>query len=312
MKYCVFLIRALVLMMPVMSPLMVAQNAPDQAATSVAVQPSSIRIGSGDLIDMTVFNVPEMSQHQRVDENGNYSVPLVGPVHLEGLTVQDAQKLIASKLDGGHYVREPSISLFISDFATQGASIMGEITKPGVYPVWGSRRLFDIIAAAGGVTARAGKIATISHRDNPDAPQSVAFRDGKAQDLDANPLIAPGDTIEVSKTGIVYVLGEVARPGGFPLENDQGLTLMKAVALAQGTTHTAKLGSARLVRNTVSGRKEIAVDLKSVMKGHSQDLILQADDILYVPNSFAKTLVERSLPGIVAATSTAVIYTEIR
>ena len=95
------------------------------------------------------------------------------------------------------------------------------------------------------------------------------------------------------------------------MENDQTLTLMKAVALAQGTSRTAKLGSARLVRNTTTGRQETAVNLKEVMKGHSPDLVLQPDDILYVPNSVAKTLVDRTLPGIVAAASTAVIYTQI-
>ena len=96
------------------------------------------------------------------------------------------------------------------------------------------------------------------------------------------------------------------------MENDQTLTIMKAVALAQGTTRTAKLGSARLVRNLTTGREETTVDLKAVMKGRSPDLVLHADDILYVPNSMAKTLVDRTLPAIVAATSTAVIYTQIQ
>ena len=126
----------------------------DSNVTTPPAQPQSqsLRIGSGDQLDMAVFNVPEMSQRQRVDENGDYPVPLVGPVHVAGLTLQNAQSLIASKLDGGHFVRQPSVSLFISDFATQGVSVMGEVTKPGVYPVWGERHLLDMIAAAGGVT----------------------------------------------------------------------------------------------------------------------------------------------------------------
>jgi polysaccharide biosynthesis/export protein len=318
MKYCSALIFGLALLLVAM-PFNLAQSVQtgtiaDASANTdpLPTQSMSLRIGSGDLLEMAVFNVPEMSQRQRVDENGNYSVPLVGPVHLGGLTLQEAQNLIASKLDDEHYVREPSVSLFISDFATQGVSVMGEVVKPGVYPVWGERRLLDMIAAAGGVTARAGKIASISHRNNPAAPQNALFTEGGAQDPDTNPLVAPGDTIIISKSGIVYVLGDVVRPGGFPMENDQTLTLMKAVALAQGTSRTAKLGSARLVRNTITGRQEMPVNLKAVMKGRSPDLVLQADDILYVPSSLAKTLADRTLPGIVAATSTAVIYTQIR
>ena len=318
MKYCRALIAGLALLAASV-PITLAQSiqggngTTDSNVTRPPAQPQSqsLRIGSGDQLDMAVFNVPEMAQRQRVDENGDYPVPLVGSVHVAGLTLQNAQSLIASKLDSGHFVRDPSVSLFISDFATQGVSVMGEVTKPGVYPVWGERHLLDMIAAAGGVTARAGKVATITHRGNSTAPLNATFTEGSAQDPEANPVVGPGDTIVISKSGIVYVLGEVVRPGGFPMENDQTLTLMKAVALAQGTSRTAKLGSARLVRNTTTGRQETAVNLKEVMKGHSPDLVLQPDDILYVPNSVAKTLVDRTLPGIVAAASTAVIYTQI-
>jgi len=295
-----------------------AQNSSTEVASAgstsnpSASQSPGMRIGSGDQIDMNVFNVPEMAQRQRVDDNGNYSVPLVGPIHLAGLSIQEAQSLIASKLEAGHYVRQPSVSLFISDFATQGVSVMGEVNKPGVYPVWGERRLFDMIAEAGGVTGRAGKIAVINHRNSPAAPQNVVYTEGGAQDPESNPVIAPGDTIRITKSGVVYVLGDVNRPGGFPMDNNESLTIMQAVALAQGTSRTAKLGSARLVRNSDSGRQEIAVNLKSVMKGRTPDLALQNDDILYVPSSLAKTLADRSLPAIVAASSSAIIYTQIR
>jgi polysaccharide export outer membrane protein len=258
---------------------------------------------------MTVFNVPELTQRQRVDENGDYSVPLLGPVHVAGLTLQQAQTAIASKMEAGHYLKSASVSLFVSDFATQGVSVMGEVNKPGVYPVWGERRLFDLLAEAGGVTSRAGKFAMITHRDSSAAAQSVAYVLGNAQDPNSNPVIAPGDTILITKTGVVYVLGDVTRPGGYPMDDKGSLTLMQAVALAQGTTLTAKLGSARLVRNASSGRKEIAVNVKNVLKGRDPDIPLQSDDILYVPSSMAKTIANRTLPQIVAATTNAAIYT---
>ncbi len=271
-----------------------------------------LRIGSGDQIDMTVFNVPEMAQRQRVDDNGNYPVPLIGMVHLAGLSMEKAQLLIASKLEEGKYVRGASVSLFISDFATQGVSVMGEVNKPGVYPVWGERHLMDLIAEAGGVTSRAGTFASITHRDNSGGSTTYDFTKGDIEGFASNPMVAAGDTIKVAKTGIVYVLGEVGRPGGFPLDNTDGLSLIQAIALAQGTTRTAKLGSARLIRKAPNGRTEIAVDLKKVFKGHNADLPLKDDDIIYVPNSVVKTIADRTLPQIVAATTTAAVYTGLR
>jgi polysaccharide export outer membrane protein len=258
---------------------------------------------------MTVFNVPEMTQRQRVDENGNYGVPLVGGIHVAGLTVQQAQALIASKLDDGKFVRGASVSLLISDFATQGVSVMGEVSKPGVYPVWGERHLFDLIAEAGGVTERAGKVATITHRDTAAGVQAFDFGKGDARDANTNPLVAPGDTIMIPKVGIVYVLGEVGRPGGFPLDGSEGLSLLQVLSLAQGTTKTAKIGGARLIRKTPDGRKEIALNLKEVEKGRGDDLRMLDGDIVYIPNSAIKTIADRTLPQIVAGASTAAIYT---
>lgn len=277
-----------------------------------APQSSSLRIGSGDQIDMTVFNVPEMTQRQRVDDSGNYPVPLIGMVHLAGLSMDKAQSLIASKLEEGKYVRGASVSLFISDFATQGVSVMGEVNKPGVYPVWGDRHLIDLIAEAGGVTPRAGKFASITHRDNSGGSITYDFTKGDIEGFTSNPMVAAGDIIKVAKTGIVYVLGEVGRPGGFPLDNTESLSLIQALALAQGTTRTAKLGSARLIRKAPNGRTEIAVNLKKVFNGHNADLPLKDDDIIYVPNSVVKTIADRTLPQIVAATTTAAVYTGLR
>lgn len=286
-----------------------SQNLPGNLPS---VPPSSIRIGPGDQIDLNVFNVPEMMQRQRVDENGNYTVPLIGMVHLAGLSVDKAQLLIASKLEEGKFVRGASVSLFISDFATQGVSVTGEVNKPGVYPVWGERHLVDMIAQAGGTTARAGKFASITHRDNIGGSTAYDLSKGDIQGFASNPIVVAGDTVMVGKTGIVYVLGEVGRPGGFPLDNTESLSLIQVLALAQGTTKTAKLGSARLIRKAANGRTEIAVNLKEVFKGRNPDIQLKEDDIIYVPNSVPKTIADRTLPQIIAGTTTAAIYTGLR
>ena len=296
----------------------VSQTAPvsTMAGTKTPVSPvlqsPAILIGVGDQIDMTVFNVPEMTQRQRVDENGEYSVPLVGEVKVAGLSVQQAQALIANRLEQGKYIRPASVSLFISDFATQGVSVMGEVTKPGVYPVWGERRLFDMIAEAGGLTQRAGKSATVTRRDHAAEAQTYDFSAGDARDPKINPVVNAGDTIVITKIGLVYVLGEVGRPGGFPLDNPRGLSLLQALSLAEGTTRTAKVGSAVLIRNGPSGRQQFPVNLKNVVKGNSPDLPLQADDIIYIPNSALKTIADRTLPQIISGTTTAAVYTGLR
>lgn len=285
---------------------------PAGSESSPQAQSPAIRLGVGDQIDMTVFNVPEMTQRQRVDENGNYAVPLIGPVHVEGLTVQQAQSLISTKLEKGYYVKSASVSLLISDFATQSVSVLGEVTKPGIYPVWGDRHLLDLIAEAGGLSPRAGKSATVTHRDTATTSEVIDFAKSDPTDLRTNPMIRAGDTITIGKTGVVYVLGEVGRPGGFPLDSQQGLTLLQAIALAEGTTRTAKVGSARLIRQTSHGRVELPVSLKQIVKGKEADTVLQNDDILYVPNSAVKTVADRTVPQIVAATTSAVVYTGLR
>jgi polysaccharide export outer membrane protein len=261
-------------------------------------------IGAGDLVEMSVFDTPELSGKLRVSNTGDVILPLVGTVHLQGLTAGDAQTLIRQKFIAGGFLQDPQVTVFISEYATQGVSVVGEVHKPGTYPAFGAHRLLDYLSLAEGLTPLAGTTIVITHTGHPDQPQRVKMTAGAAPQPENNPEILPGDTIFVERTGLIYVVGDVARPGGFPMDHDGQLTILQAVALAQGTNGTAARGSAKLIRTTPQGRQEIPVDLKKILTAKATDLPLQDNDILFVPSSMAKNTwksIESALPAVAGA-----------
>ncbi|MGH9601367.1 MAG: polysaccharide biosynthesis/export family protein, partial [Terriglobales bacterium] len=173
-----------------------------------------MRIGNGDLLEVTVYGVPELGRQARVNSGGTINLPLVGMVKVGGLTAEGAQRQIERQLTEGGFLNNPQVSLQIKEYITSGISIMGEVVKPGIYPLLGDRRLFDGIAAAGGLTARAGKVVSITRRDKPEEPMLLGISRDPAESARSNVPIYPGDTIMVSKAGVVYVVGEVVRPKG--------------------------------------------------------------------------------------------------
>jgi polysaccharide export outer membrane protein len=261
-------------------------------------------IGAGDLVEMSVFDTPELSGKLRVSNTGDVILPLVGTVHLQGLAAGDAQSLIRQKFISGGFLKDPQVTVFISEYATQNVSVVGEVHKPGAYPAFGAHRLLDYLSLAEGLTPLAGTAIVITHSGHPDQPQRVKMTAGAAPQPENNPEILPGDTIFVERTGLVYVVGDVARPGGFPMDHDGQLTILQAIALAQGTNSTAAKGSAKLIRTTPQGRQEIPVDLKKILSAKATDLALQDNDILFVPSSAAKTAFkdfEAALPAAAGA-----------
>ena len=274
---------------------------PGSGSANQPVAPG-IRIGTGDLLDISVFGVPDLTQKTRVTSSGDIYLPLVGYVHLDGLTVEEAQTTIEKKLVEGKFLNEPHVTIFIAEYAT-GVTIMGEVAHPGVYPVFGSRRLFDVLSAAGGLTDRAGRVVTITHRDHPQEPQSVVFS-ADPQNTSANVEVAQGDTIVVTRGGVVYVVGEVMQPSGFIMEGAQSFTVLKALALAHGPARYAKLDSSKVIRKNPDGTyKEIPVSLRKILDAKEKDLPLQADDIVFVPASGGKRAAEQTVNSILGIAS---------
>ncbi len=276
-----------------------SQSAPDGTA--------GLMIGKGDLISVAVEGAPDFSKEVRVNPKGDISLPMVGAVQVAGLTVEQAQERIAKRLQDGGYFNNPQVSIFEKEYATQGISVLGEVQKPGIYPLFGPHSVLDAISAAGGTTPKAGNKVLITRHDQPNLVETVPLDFKKDQMGQSNVAVHPGDTVVVSKAGIVYVVGDVRQPSGFVMENAH-LTVLQAIAMAQGANPTASLGHAKLIRKTSGGApQEIPIELNKIMAAKAPDLALEADDIVFVPNSAAKSFA-RSLGAIVQSASSTAIY----
>lgn len=283
-----------------------AQSAALPGAVATAGDKSALSIGPGDTLEINVYNVPELILKTRVGENGSVALPLVGTLQVAGLTPAGAQQLLARKLIEGEYVKAPQVSIFVAEYATQGISVTGEVNQPGIYPLFGPHTLLDAIGAAGGMTGNAGSTVTITHRGTPEDSTLVDIGTNGTLKSPNLPVEA-GDMITVAKAGIVYVVGEVNRPGGFVMGNNSQMTVVRAVALAMGTTGRARLKKVCIVRRRDAVVTLATIDLKKMLMGTAQDLPLQADDIVYVPNSGVRTTMDIVQKASVGAAAAAVI-----
>jgi len=284
-----------------------ASSAPtDPSDTSGLVR--DMTIGIGDLLKISVLGAPEYDQDVRVPGSGDIVIGLVGRVHVAGQTTEQAQALIRKRLVDGGYFADPQVSVFEKEFATQGVSILGEVQRPGVYPVTGPRRLFDVLSLAGGTTSKAGQVVTISSRDKIKTLQNVSFSSDPQKNMVANVDILPGDTVVVSKAGVVYVVGDVRHPMGVIMENGGHITILQALATAEGANPTASLKNAKIVRKGENGPTEVLVDVKKIMQAKAPDVTLQAEDVVFIPSSAAKNVGVRTLQSIVSIATGVVTY----
>ena len=253
----------------------------------------AVRIGPGDDIDVSVFGLPELSQHARVGNSGDVSLPLIGNLHLAGLSSDDAQRLIEKRLEDGHFVNNPQVSVYVREYTAEGISLMGAVNRPSVYSALGAHRLLDLIQTAGGLTDKAGRTVTVVHRDDPNHPITLSLSNDGAKTAEDNIDLRPGDTVVVSKAGIVYVVGEVNRPGGFVIQ-DNNITASQVLAMASGPTHLAALDGTKVIRRTPDGLKDIPLQLKKVLSAKTRDMELLPDDIVLVPSSKTRGIASSS------------------
>jgi len=267
-----------------------------------------LHLGPGDLIELKVFGAPELSGTLRVSGEGEITVPLVGAAKVAGLTAEQAQKDVEQRLISGGFLRDPHVNILVKEFASRGVSVLGEVTKPGIYPLLGSPRLFDALSAAGGTTSRAGKKISIVHRDHPSAGNVILLSADPKQALAQNVFLTPGDTVMVSRVGIVYVSGDVKTPGGYVMNNDDNLTVLQALPLAQGLNPTASTKNVRIIRRRDGKLVEIPIELKQIMAAKAPDIALENEDVLFVPNSASKSAARKSLESIVQVATGLAIY----
>jgi uncharacterized protein involved in exopolysaccharide biosynthesis/protein involved in polysaccharide export with SLBB domain len=269
-------------------------------------------IGPGDWLDISEYHTPAFHSAVRVSPTGAVTLPMVGDVNLNGMDEQAAAHAIESALKSKGMLLHPLVSVVVTYYAGEDVSVLGEVTRPGVYPYSVHHSLLDLIAEASGLAPDAGRLVIVVHRDAPQTPQPVLLDPvGADSASDHNPELRAGDTVQVSRAGLVYVVGDVIRPGGFPLDPAQKLTVVQAVALAWGPTQNAALGKAVLVREQKDGRTLTALNLKRLLRGQDPDQPVHDGDIIFVPDSFAKNLMNRTLESAVQSTIGVSIYSAL-
>ena len=272
---------------------------------ATASQPASLLIGPGDELEISVYGAPDLSEHTRVSTAGSISMPLIGDVRVAGLSSTEAQGAIEGELRQRSILNNPQVSIYVKEYTSSGISVAGEVSRPGFYSALGPLRLFDILQAAGGPTDKAATKVVITHRDEQEGVTLNIAKD-PTQMAGSNILLQPGDTVVVPRAGIVYVLGEVTKPGGYVLNDSGGVTALQVVAVAGGPTHLAAYGKTTVLHRTAAGFQEQKIDLKKLLRGKVHDLPLQNNDILFVPTSGVKSAINAS--ALIAAAGTTAIY----
>ncbi len=235
------------------------------------------RVGEGDVLKITVYEHQDLTTVARVSGDGKILFPLIGEVKVEGLTTSEIAKKIASLLADG-YIVNPQVTVFIQEYRSQKAIIMGEVNEPGLYELQGDTSFLELISKAGGLTKEAGDKAIIKRKKGNET--SVITIDLKRlveegdTSLDIN--IVDGDSIYIPKTGVFYVTGEVKKPDAYKYE--KGTTVIKAITMAGGFTDKAAAGRVKIIRK-IDGKEIVLEKVK-------MDEVVLPDDVIVVPESF--------------------------
>jgi len=306
------------------------------------------RIGAHDLLEINVFEAPDLNRSLRVSAGGEISMPLLGAVQSSGLTARELEGTLEVKLR--QYMKDPHVGVFVTTVESHPVSVVGAVKKPGVFQIRGTKTVLEMLSMSEGLADDAGDEVLVmrgaglqfspdSNRTNatPDAaPPSTAQAPSQTQpapgafpspdendtikinlkdllesgDPRYNVAVYPGDIVKVTRGGIVYVIGDVKKPGGFVLKSDQYMSVLKAVALAEGLNATAAKSRAKIIRTDekTGQRTEFPIDLGKVLAGKSPDTPLKAADIVFVPNSSGKTVLYKGSEAAVATASGLIIW----
>ncbi len=285
---------------------------------------SEYKLGSGDLINVDVFDVPQLTRDVRVTESGFISLPLLPErIVAKGLSSMQLQEKIAELLKASGLVTYPEVTVTLKEQHSQPITVIGSVKTPQVIQAVRPMSVLEVLSACGGITDEAGSVMLVTRKlpddvtvktdsGQPDmlsGPQTVTV---DLWDLLNSPtpkdniMVHGGDIVTVPRAGIFYVVGAVSHPGGFILSNDADqMTALKALALSSGVTSTANADQAVIVRkDPATGiSNQIPVNLKKLMQRKGPDAKMQANDILFVPDSAAKHAIHRATDVIIALTS---------
>ena len=306
------------------------------------------RIGSHDLLEINVFEAPDLNRSLRVSAGGEISMPLLGAVQSSGLTARELEGTLEVRLR--QYMKDPHVGVFVTTVESHPVSVVGAVKKPGVFQIRGTKTVLEMLSMAEGLSDDAGDEVLVMRgaglhfgsdsnggSANPDvtaspAPQSPSqtqVPSGAADDLSYNDTIKinlkdllesgdqrfnvavyPGDIVKVTRGGIIYVIGDVKKPGGFVLKTDQNMSVLKAIALAEGLNATAAKSRTKIIRTDekTGQRFEFPIDLGKVLAGKTPDTPLKPADIVFIPNSSGKTMLYKGSEAAVATASGLIIW----
>jgi len=279
------------------------------AGTAVAQSPfnNSLLISPGDSIHISVLDNPDLDQRARVTDAGEIPVQGIGNVKIANMSPADAASAIQDRFVSAHFLNHPQVSVVVDQYATQNVTVIGEVRQPGAYPLSTPRPILDVIALGGGLNEVADRNILVERHGDQSNPIPYTVSNDAGQAIREQVLVNPGDTIVVPKAGIVYVLGDVNRPGGYTMTDNQSkISLLEALSIAGGAAKTARLGHARLIRKV--DHTETQISLGDIQKGKQPDFAMSPGDILYVPFSYAKNLIIASSAGVLGAAGTAAVY----
>lgn len=317
------------------------------AVSNAQKKPSAndYRIGPNDELAINVLDAPDLSNAVTVSGDGNISVPLLGTIKVGGLTPREVE-LVLQALLRRTYMKDPQVTVTVIEMQSHTVSVIGSVKNPGTFQIPGPKSLLEVLSMAGGIAPDAGNSVLVMrgtsagfYRHSNVLIQNVKATGGQTQgssqeaisssdntassgtievnlkrllesgDSKYNVTVYPGDIVKVKTAGIVYVVGDVTRPGGFPVQDNERMTVLQAIALGGGIAPNADKSKAKIIRVAQNGKQiQLPVHLGKILTGKSPDLLLQPKDVLFIPtngskaagkavlDTFSKWIVWRGMP----------------
>ena len=301
-----------------------SRNDQIQQLTSIYGTQSGYRLGSGDLIEVSVYGVNDFQHDLRINSSGSIRVPLLGPIMVAGLTGEELEEKLASLLNDG-FLQDAQVSVFVKEYRSQPVFVLGAVSRPGQYQITQQLNLIDVLAMAGGLAEVADEVATIQRthsKTSPDVQEGNSISESEFIEINLTDLldggelalnipVQGGDVINIPERElhVFYVIGDVGQPGTYELPQDRQVLISQGLAKAGGPTKTAKQNSAILVRyDELGARQELAVNFSDILKGKKADFPIQNNDVIFIPGSTAKEIGYGLLGVIPSTISRAIVY----
>lgn len=240
---------------PAVAPASPVKPAPLGPAVASASRPAAaVSIGAGDVLQVTVFGQPDLSAEVSVTDEGEVTLPLIGLLRIAGISQAELEKLIAQRLREREYLLHPEVSVTVRQSRSQVVSVLGEVARPGRYPIQGRFTVLDLLAAAGGLTPKADTVAVLLRKGEQGAAGAavhIPIRLDRVANLDRSPLdlvLNQGDMVYVGPQKFFYIHGEVRRPGSYPMEPD--LDVMRALSIGGGVTERGSMSRIQIHRKS--------------------------------------------------------------